>query len=128
MKYVDFSAQTILFILTAATLVFNIGNPGITIAVLTMQTATGAWQLISALWYVRVKTRYRHLRKIHLLATLTYVIILLVLPATFPTRGLMLFWFIFPAWSLAIFYFTITTLTTFCRHGGNGRFLPHLSF
>ncbi len=128
MKYIDFSAQTILFILTAATLVFNIGNPGITIAVLTMQTATGAWQLISALWLFRAKTRYHYLRKTHLITTLIYVITLFVLPATIPTRELMLFWFIVPAWSLAIFYFTITALTTFHRHGGNGRFLPHLSF
>lgn len=128
MKYIDFSAQTILIGATVIIFITTLGQSDWPLAILGMQMLIGPWQVLSALFLTISKARFKRPRVIYLLLSAAYLAVLPVIATLRIDREFMLFFFMAPAWSLAIFYYTLTYITLFKKTSRNGSFLPHLSF
>jgi predicted membrane channel-forming protein YqfA (hemolysin III family) len=128
MKYIDFSAQTILFVATIVILIATFGQSDWPMTILVMQLLIGPWQILSALVLIVAKTRFKKPRVLYLLTSAVYLAALPVIATLKMDRVFMSLLFMGPAWSLAIFYYALTYVTLFKKPSRNGSFLPHLSF
>jgi hypothetical protein len=128
MKYIDFSAQTILIGTTLVILITTLGQSDWPLAILGMQLLIGPWQVLSAIFLIIANTRFKKPRVIYLLTSAIYLAVLPAITTLKIDREFALVFFIAPAWSLAIFYYTLTYFTLFKKPSRNGSFLPHLSF
>jgi len=128
MKYVDFSVQSILFVAVLVILLFNLGGSDTLLLVLSMQLVIGPWQLLSSLISVGLRAGKYKLKVIHLIISGVYLASLFLWPfGEFP-KTTMKFIFMVPAWSLAVYYYILTILSTFKTSARQSSFLPHTSF
>ena len=128
MKYVDFSVQSILFAAVLVVFIANIGGIDAVRVVLWMQLLVGSWQLLSSVISVRMRSRLYKLKAIHLVISALYLAVLFILPIRTFTLSTTLIIHMAAAWTLAIYYYMLTSLATFQRPSRQGSFLPHTSF
>jgi len=128
MKYIDFSVQSILFVAVLVVIMANIvGNDAVRVVVW-MQLLVGTWQLLSSVISVGMRSRLYKLKAIHLIICALYLAVLFILPFRRFTASTTLIVLMAPAWTLAIYYYMVTSLATFQRPSRQGSFLPHTSF
>ncbi len=128
MKFIDFLIQTTLIALTLVFLALTFRENGWASGLLGMQLLVGAYQVLSSITSVILKTPQYKLKGVHLGISFLYLIVLFAIGDLNPGREITLFLFIAPAWLLAIYYYALTCLSLFRRPKSGGRFLPHLSF
>ena len=79
MKYIDFSVQSLLFVTVLIIIAAKIGD-NVAPSLVSMQLVVGAWQLLSSLISVGLRTRLYKLKTIHLVVSVIYVSILFIIP------------------------------------------------
>lgn len=127
MKYIDFFAQSVMFVAVLVIIVAKLGeNPAP--SMLSIQLIVGTWQLLSSLISVVLRTRMYKLKTIHLVISGIYVSILFIIPFPELSRTVSLIILMVPAWILAVYYYAITCFATFQHKGRQSSFLPHTSF
>ena len=127
MKYIDFFAQSLMFIAVLIIIASKIGeNPAP--SMLSIQLIVGTWQLLSSLISVGFRTSLHELKIIHLVISGIYISILLIIPFPELSRTVSLIILMVPAWTLAVYYYAITCFATFQHEGRQSSFLPHTSF
>ena len=127
MKYIDFFAQSVMFVAVLIIIAAKIGeNPAP--SMLSMQLIVGTWQSLSSLISVGLRTTMYKFKTVHLVISGIYISILLVLPFQELSRTLSLIILMVPAWILAVFYYAITCFATFQFKRRQSSFLPHTSF
>lgn len=131
MKYIDFSVQTVILLLTAAGFVYD--PKAWFMCVLYAQMLLGPWQYLSSLISVITKAPFFRQKRIHLIISTVYLLLLYLVTlknihginfpeaARFPALTI-------PAWTLALYYFRITCHWTFSKTNRGDNFLRHLSF
>jgi hypothetical protein len=128
MKYIDFSVQSLFFITVLVILTVPVGGSDRLLLVLWMQLLVGPWQLLSSVISVGRGLRLYHLKVIHLVVSAIYLTMLLIIPYNeLPASGVKTILMV-PAWSLAIYYYALTTKATFREPSRQSSFLPHTSF
>ena len=125
MRYLDFVTQTLVIFITVIVALF--GRADLIYAILFAQLVLGAWQIMSSFVSVVIKSNQYKLKALHLLISFTYLVVLYKSRDQFPETFYMLL-ITMPAWSLALYYYFLTTIEVFRRPGSGGKFLPHLSF
>jgi hypothetical protein len=118
MKYIDFSVQSILLVAALVVFITNIGGSDAVRVLLWMQLLVGPWQLLSSLIAVAI----------HLIISALYLTVLFMLPFQRFTTSTTLIILMAPAWTLAIYYYMLTSLATFQKRARQSSFLPHTSF
>ena len=127
MKYIDFFAQSVMFVAVLIIIAAKIGeNPAPSMR--SMQLIVGTWQLLSSLISVGLRTRMYKLKTIHLVVSGIYVSILFIIPFPELSRTVSLIILMVPAWILAVYYYAITCFATFQQKHRQSSFLPHTSF
>lgn len=132
MKYVDFAIQTSILLLTIL-LVVSYGEHDWLLAVLYAQMVLGPWQYISSLISVITKAPFFKQKRIHLIVSTVYLLLLYLGTLenfhgiNFPGE-LILPVLTIPAWTLGLYYFSITWRWTFLSTKKRSSFLPHLNF
>lgn len=131
MKYIDFTLQTIILLLTAAGFVYD--PKAWVMCILYAQIVLGPWQYFSSLISVITRAPFFKQKRIHLIVSTIYLLLLYlgtlknVHGISFPDEAIFPA-FTIPAWILALYYFAITCRWTFSKTKSGGNFLPHLSF
>jgi hypothetical protein len=128
MKYIDFCVQSILFVVVLVIIIAKIGGSDCVRVVLAMQLVVGTWQLLSSVISVGMRSRLYELKATHLIISALYLAVLFIFPFRRFTVSTTLIILMAPAWTLAIFYYMVTSLATFQRTSRQGSFLPHTSF
>jgi hypothetical protein len=128
MKYIDFSVQSILLVAVLVVVITSIGGSDAVRVVLWMQLLVGSWQLLSSVISVGMRSRLYKLKAIHLIISALYLAVSFILPFRRFTVSTTLIILMAPAWTLAIYYYSLTSLATFQRPSRQGSFLPHTSF
>ena len=127
MKYIDFFAQSVMFVVVLIIITAKIGeNPAP--SMVSMQLIVGTWQLLSSIVSVVLRTRMHKLKTIHLVVSGIYILILFIIPFPELSRTVSLTILMVPAWILAVYYYAITCFATFQHKGRQSSFLPHTSF
>ena len=127
MKYIDFIAQSVMFVAVLIIIASKIGeNPAP--SMLSIQLIVGTWQLLSSLISVGFRTSLHELKIIHLVISGIYISILLIIPFPELSRTVSLIILMVPAWTLAVYYYAITCFATFQHERRQSSFLPHTSF
>lgn len=133
MKYIDFSVQAIILLLTLGGFGFATGPGNYLVILLSAQLVLGPWQYISSLISVVTNAPFARQKRAHLILSTIYLLMLYFCSlkdfhgVTFPPEIVMPALTI-PAWCLGLYYFRITWLWTFSKINHGGKFLPHLSF
>ena len=128
MKYIDFSVQSILLVAVLVVFIANIGGSDAVRVVLWMQLLVGPWQLLSSVIAVGMRSRLYKLKATHLIISALYLAVLFVLPIQRFTTSTMVIILMAPAWTLALYYYVLTSLATFQKTARQSSFLPHTSF
>jgi hypothetical protein len=133
MKYLDFTVQTAILLLTILLLAVSYGELDWPIGILVAQLALGSCQYLSSVISVLVDAPFLKQKKIHLVVSTVYLLLLYVgaqerfhginFPAEVILPALTI-----PAWILGIYYYIITWRWTFPKTKRRGSFLPNLSF
>jgi hypothetical protein len=133
MKYLDFTLQTTILLLTILLVAVSYGELDLPIGILVAQLALGSCQYLSSLISVLVDAPFLKQKKIHLVVSTIYLLLLYVGAQehfhgiSFPAEVILPALTI-PAWTLGIYYYIITWRWAFPKIKRRGRFLPHLSF
>ncbi|MBT1685306.1 hypothetical protein [Dawidia soli] len=133
-KYIDLVVQSLcilvaLVVLTAVAIESNPHDGDWPLAILFIQLFLGPWQLIGSLASVFRKTKFSKPKSIHLLASLLYLAVLILLfQADIANRRTLLLFTTIPAWILALGYYSITWYEVLKRSERGKGFLPHLGF
>ncbi len=127
MKYIDFFAQSLMFVAVLIIMAAKIGeNPAP--SMVSIQLIVGMWQLLSSFISVMLRTRMYKLKTIHLVVSGIYISILFIIPFPELSRTVSLIILMVPAWILAVYYYSITCFATFQHRRRQSSFLPHTSF
>lgn len=133
-KYIDLVVQSLCILAALSIVVFvaiesNPHDRDWRLVILFIQLIIGPWQLIGSLVSVFLKTKFRRLKSVHLLASLLYLAVLIPLfQADFMNEHTRLLFATVPAWVLAIGYYSITWRGVLKRSERGKGFLPHLGF
>ena len=128
MKYIDFSVQSILFVAVLVIIITSLGGSDTLLLILWMQLFVGPWQLLSSLISVATRSFKHKLKAIHLAISAVYLMCLFLWPFREFSETTTRIVFMVPAWMLAVYYYILTTLTTFQTTRRQSSFLPHTSF
>ncbi|HEY8936691.1 MAG TPA: hypothetical protein VIM65_15790 [Cyclobacteriaceae bacterium] len=130
MKRFDFLVQTMLILLGLILGLTSSVNKEFFGMILLIQLLLGPWQIISALFYIGLKTSFKKGRQWHLIISSFYLIIIYALANYFkrPDPLMIKIALTIIPWSLALLYYYITWRTTFPKQEKSSSFLPHLNF
>lgn len=131
MKYFDLIGQSLILLFTAGHIIYFYSDPQWPVYILLGQLLLGPWQLISSAVSVISKTPFSRQKRLHLKLSLVYLFLLFAFVfsncCTWPAFAIKLFATI-PAWSLGLYYYTLTWKWVLPRRRNRGKFLPNLSF
>ncbi|MBT1703064.1 hypothetical protein [Chryseosolibacter indicus] len=129
MKYIDVVGQTLILLACIGIGLISIGDNDWPFgAVIFLQLFIGIWQMLSSIISVSFRTNQWKRKRTHLIAAITYLILLYVVTSFIhivsPTNVLLFL----PSWALAVYYYVVSWRCVFIAKKDSNRFLPHISF
>ena len=126
-KYIDFTVQSLIMGISLVLILVSIRETDWMLNVLVAQLALGLWQFVSSCTSVSLQSSHWKLKRIHMFSSILYLLLLWGSFQADVSYNFVKYFITIPAWSLAIFYYSITWSVT-CQKQRRSSFLPHLNF